>query len=51
MTAVVGGIVLMALLFVVFGGLALADGRKGCHGDCGACTSGDCDFEVNRSEP
>ena len=48
MMTALAGIAVTALLFVLFGGFALADRGGGCHGDCGACASDDCDLDVNR---
>ena len=45
MIAATVGMAFTALLFVVFGAFALADGRGGCHGDCGSCAVGECDRE------
>ena len=56
MTTALTGMLAMALLFVVFGAFALADGKDGCHGDCGACThdgacAADLDFDTQRRDP
>ena len=53
MMAATVGMAGMALLFVVFGLMAPADGREdggGCGGDCGSCGGGACaaDLELEQ---
>lgn len=50
MTTALTGILAMAVLFAWFGAFALADGKGGCHGDCGTCAA-DCEFDLEGRDP